>query len=109
MPGFWKHKWRLISFTLAVDNFGVKYVGEKYQTHLLTMLRKFYVLNKNEKGDKYCGITLDWDYVKKQVHLSMPGYCSEALQQFRHNCRKVQDQSHHHTIPTYGAAVPYAK
>ena len=26
-PGLWKHKIRPISFTLVVDNFGVKYVG----------------------------------------------------------------------------------
>ena len=26
-PGFWKHIWRPISFTLVVDDFGVKYVG----------------------------------------------------------------------------------
>eukprot|EP00804_Cyclotella_cryptica_P019412 CCRYP_006613-RA/>CCRYP_006613-RA protein AED:0.27 eAED:0.27 QI:0/-1/0/1/-1/1/1/0/573 len=26
-PGFWKHDWRPISFTLCVDDFGVKYVG----------------------------------------------------------------------------------
>merc|ERR1712115_330883 len=101
-PGFWKHKWRPISFTLVVGDFGVKYVGEKHLTHLLTALRKFYVVDKNEKGDKHCGITLDWGYNKKQVHLSMPGYCSEALQRFRHNCTAKQDQPHQHTISTYG-------
>ena len=67
------------------------------------------LLIKNEKGDKYCGITLDWDYNKKQVHLSMPGYCSEALQQFRHDCKTKQDQPHQHTVPTYGATIQYAK
>ena len=46
-PGFWKHKWRPISFTLVVEDFGVKYVGEKHLTHLLTALRKFYVVDKN--------------------------------------------------------------
>lgn len=58
-PGFWKQKWRHISFTLIADNFGVKYVGEQHVNHLLTALRKCYVDNKNKKGDKYCGITID--------------------------------------------------
>ncbi|KAL7476216.1 hypothetical protein ACHAW6_002092, partial [Cyclotella cf. meneghiniana] len=26
-PCYWKHKWRPISFTLVMDNFGVKYIG----------------------------------------------------------------------------------
>ncbi len=34
-PGLWKHDTRPISFTLVVDYFGVKYVGEKNAQHLL--------------------------------------------------------------------------
>ncbi len=35
MPGLWKHKMRPISFTLLVDDFGVKYVGEEQVIHLI--------------------------------------------------------------------------
>ena len=35
-PGLWKHEWRPICFSLVVDDFGVKYVGEAY---LLKRLR----------------------------------------------------------------------
>ena len=94
---------------MVVDDFGAKYVGEKHAEHLLKVLREFYVVDKNEKGDKYCGITLDWDYVKRKVHLSMAGYCSEALQRFRHAAGKVQDQPHQHSIPMYGSTIQYAK
>lgn len=59
VPDFWKHEWRCVSFTLVVDNFGVKYLGEQHMNHLFTALRKFYVVDKNKKRDKYCGITLD--------------------------------------------------
>ena len=38
----------------------------------------------------------------------MPGYCSEALQRFRHEAGKIQDQPHQHSIPTYGATTQYA-
>ena len=78
-PGYWKHDWRPISFTLVVDDFGVKYVGKEHVDHLLSVLRQHYEVDKDEKGAKYCGITLDWDYAGKKVHLSMPGYCAEAL------------------------------
>ena len=34
VPGLWKHEWRPIQFTLVVDDFGVKYVGEEHALHL---------------------------------------------------------------------------
>ena len=37
-PGLWKHKTQPISFTLCVNNFGVKYVGRKHAEHLLQIL-----------------------------------------------------------------------
>jgi hypothetical protein len=41
-PGLWKHNTRPISFTLVVDNFGVKYVGEENAQHLLNAVRQYY-------------------------------------------------------------------
>jgi len=108
-PGFWTHKWRPISFTLIVDDFGVKYVGEEHANHLISVLSEHYVVEKDWKGEKYCGITLDWDYVRRKVHLSMPGYCSEALTRFRHEATQLLDQPHQHAVPVYGAKVQYAK
>ena len=58
-PGFWTHKWRPISFILIVDDFGVKYVGEEHANHLIAVLSEHYVVEKDWKGEKYCGITLD--------------------------------------------------
>ena len=34
-PGIWTHDWRPICFSLVVDDFGVKYVGEGH-AHILT-------------------------------------------------------------------------
>ena len=39
-PGFWTHEWRPISFTLVVDDFGVKYVGEEHAEHLLSVINE---------------------------------------------------------------------
>ncbi|KAL7481107.1 hypothetical protein ACHAW6_006791 [Cyclotella cf. meneghiniana] len=39
-PGFWKHDWHPISFTLCVNDFGVKYVGIKHAHHLIKTLKK---------------------------------------------------------------------
>eukprot|EP00804_Cyclotella_cryptica_P002933 CCRYP_013286-RA/>CCRYP_013286-RA protein AED:0.46 eAED:0.46 QI:0/0/0/1/0/0/2/0/210 len=35
-------------------------------------------------GSRYIGIALDWDYIKRRGHLSMPGYVNKALRQFQH-------------------------
>ena len=35
IPGLWTHVSRPVSFTLVVDNFGVKYVGEEHHVHHL--------------------------------------------------------------------------
>ena len=48
-PGYFKHDWRPISFSLVVDDFGVKYVGEQHANHLLSVLREFYVVDKTRK------------------------------------------------------------
>ena len=37
-PGLWTHEWRPISFSLVVDDFGVKYVGEEHAQHLLQVV-----------------------------------------------------------------------
>ncbi len=29
-PGYWKHDWRPISFTLVVDDFGIKYIRQEH-------------------------------------------------------------------------------
>ena len=60
-PGLWKHDTRPISFSLVVDNFGVKYVGEENAQHLLDTVQKYYKCSCDWEGEHYCGITIKWD------------------------------------------------
>ena len=107
--GLCTHKWRPIYFSLVVDDFGVKYVGQEYADHLIAALKDTYNIEVDEDGDKYVGISLDWDYEKGEVHLSMPGYVSEALNRFKHIWSgKPEDQPYAHVVPNYGAKVQYA-
>jgi hypothetical protein len=64
VPGLWRHDTRPILFTLVVDNFGVKYVGEQHAMHLKKVLELHYKLICNWMGTPYIEITLDWDYKK---------------------------------------------
>jgi len=70
-PGYWKHDWRPISFTLVEDDFGVKYINETNVNHLIQALKQDYEIEEDWEGTCYLGITLDWDYKKCEV--SMPG------------------------------------
>jgi hypothetical protein len=84
VPGLWTHKTRPISITLVVDDFGVKYVGKEHAMHLISILKVHYKISEDWLGSKYIGITLDWDFCNRRVHLSMPGYITKALQRFGH-------------------------
>ena len=44
-PGLWKHVSRPITFSLVVDDFGIKYEGKEHIDHLITALRKHYDLS----------------------------------------------------------------
>jgi hypothetical protein len=41
-PGLWRYKTRPISFTLVVENFGVKYVGKEHVDHLIWCIKQKY-------------------------------------------------------------------
>ncbi len=58
-PGYWKHEWRPISFTLVVDDFVVKYIGKKHIQHLIKILKEQYKVEEDWGGTRYLGITLD--------------------------------------------------
>ena len=90
----WKHKWQPVKFTLAVDDFSVKYVGEVHTLHLKHTLEENYTVTIEWDGKRYIGITLDWDYTRRQVHLLMPGYVGKELKQFDHKLQKKQDQTY---------------
>ena len=62
VPGLWKHDTRPIQFTLVVDDFGVKYVGEEHALHLKKALEGDYKVTTDRTGARYISITLDWDF-----------------------------------------------
>jgi len=87
MPELWYHVSRPISFTLVVDDFGVKFVGKEHADHLIASIKSTYKkLTEDWMGSLYCGITLEWDYVGRTVDISMPGY-------IRKNCRNISTHS----------------
>ena len=51
-PGLWTHETRPIWFSLVVDDFGVKYVGEEHAQHLVSVLQQHYDISTDWKGRK---------------------------------------------------------
>ncbi len=78
-PGLFKHKSKPVIFSLVVDNFGVKVVGQIHADHLINCLKQHYDLTIDPDGKIFCGIHLLWDYKKHTVDLSMPNYVAKAL------------------------------
>jgi hypothetical protein len=109
-PGLWTHESRPICFTLVVDDFGVKYVGREHAEHLVSVIKEHYDCTEDWDGRRYLGITFDWDYEERKVHLSMPDYIPDALKRFnRERPKKKQDSPHPHMPINYGAKTQYAK
>ena len=83
-PGFWRHIFRLVQFTLVVDDFGLNVFSVEQLQHLVESLNKFYEIVLDLTGSKYCGITLEWDYKNRTVDFSMPNYVPTKLKEFDH-------------------------
>ena len=103
-PGFWKHRWRPISFVLIVDDFGIKYVGKQHADHLLMALTQHYKVTTDWTGSKFAGIDLAWNYPARTVRLTMTGYIADVLLKYNHTRpTKPQHAPHACRTITYGA------
>ena len=105
-PGLWRHRTRATVFALVVDDFGVKVQDKADALHLIAALKTYYEITVDWDGKLFCGISLDWDYNKRTVDLSMPGYVQEALAEFQHPTpNKPEHQPHRHNPPQFGVKV----
>jgi len=80
----WRHTTRPITFSLVVNNFGIKYVGKEHADHLIQCLKEKYKLTEEWTGNLYCGITLEWNYDARTLDISMPGYIKKQLLKYKH-------------------------
>jgi hypothetical protein len=81
----------------------IKYESEEDAQHLIDLLIPFYKITVDKEGTRFIGLTLDWDYAKREVHVLMPGYVKKALVRFKHRPpAKPQHQPHPHLPIKYG-------
>ena len=108
--GLFLHKDRPISFTLVVDDFGIKYKNKEDVEHLKKCLEEVYSMSIDWDGKRYVGIDLQWDYENGDLYCSMPGYITSALQEFKHPppTQPVYGPSKVDPVD-YGAKIQYVK
>ena len=108
-PGLWCHRTHCTTFTLAVDDFGIKYFSKDDANHLFAALATRYALTKDWTGSTYLGFTLDWNYDAGHVDISMPSYVPKALLTLRHpKPARSQHAPHLWTAPAYGTKIQLA-
>jgi hypothetical protein len=107
-PGLWTHDTRPISFSLVVDDFGVKYVCREHAEHLMTCIKKNYTISSEWNGTACCGLSLHWDYKDRTFDLSMPGYIKAALHKYQHPAPARPEHSPHPwNPPIYGPKTQF--
>jgi hypothetical protein len=83
-PGLWRHELQPLTFTLMVDNFGVKFANKEDVDHIISSIKITYKLTKDLTSNLYCGIMLGWDYIACTIDILMPGYIKKKLQEYEH-------------------------
>jgi hypothetical protein len=108
-PGLWKHLYSHLMFTLVVDDFGIRYINKQDVDDLIAIINKEYKCSQDWTGNRYIGLTINWNYEKHYVDLSMPGYITRALQRFVHPTPKRPEHAlHDYAAPTYCSRQQFA-
>jgi hypothetical protein len=79
-PGLWTHTTRNMTFSLVANDFGIKYTNRDDAIHLLTSLEEIYTITTDWTGSLYLAMALNWDYIRSNFNISMPGYVAKDLE-----------------------------
>ena len=77
-----RHATNSVTFTLVVDDFGVKYMREADAYDLIHCLQLYYEITIKKIPTKYLGLTIAVDKKAREVRMSAPGMIAKALKQF---------------------------
>ena len=84
IPGIWRHTTCKTTFTICVDDLGVKYFSKNYALHLVNAVTSQYRCTIDWTGSLYYDLNLEWNYIKVLVNVTMKYYVRRALYKFRH-------------------------
>ena len=107
VPCLFRHATRNITFTLVVDDFGIKCHGKDDAEHLIATLKQLYEITVDWEGKQYLGYTIQFDKRNRHVDLSMPAYIPKVLQRFAPSLTKGAASPSVYTPPSYGARTQF--
>jgi hypothetical protein len=110
-PGLWRHNTRRTTFTLAVDDFGIKCFRKVDAEHLFSALKDKCSLTQDWSGSNYLGMTLDWNHtaVRPHVDVSVPKFVDEGRSKHQHLSPKfAQHAPHLWSKPVCGQKAQHA-
>ena len=102
--GLWVNHTSRTPFYLCVIKFGLKYYIKQEATDFLQMWGKHYKYTVDWKGHHFCGLTLDWNYEKGLVDVSVLNYVRDTLKRLNHVLKVFPQYSPHNYAP-----IAYAK
>ena len=106
-PGLWRHNKNGITFTIVVNDFGIKHQRKEDVLHLIHTIQEKYEITQDWTGGLYSGITLNWGCKAGILDISMPGYVKEALHKFQHPTPiQPQHSPHQCNPPNFGSTAP---
>ena len=92
-------------FTLFVEDFGLKVNSLDDAHHLINAILKI-KCSIDWEGQNYLGLSLDWNYAKNYVDISLPRYTPTALHKFQHKLlAHYQDPPRPWNKPVYGKHI----
>ena len=105
-PMLFRHVSRPISFTLVVDDFGIKYSDIVDYEHLRACLEEQYEVTGSPVGTQYLGYSISHDRPSRTISLSIPGYIAKLLQSVRPDGVKHSRSPFIYEGVVYGSTAP---
>jgi len=102
-PCLFKHEQLPITFSLVVDDFGIKYKGKETAQHLLDTLQRIYRITADWKGERFIGMTINHDKTNRTLSVSMPNYVQKALVRFAAEDIQTAKSPAIYVPPVYGS------
>ena len=106
-----RHETRNITFTLVVDDTGIKYSKVEDVEHLVATIAPHWKVKLDYSGSQFLGTNLNWEYDRKPKPrdvITSPTVISKALERFRDKPSRGRKTPTPYTDPAYGTRVKMA-
>ena len=102
-PSAWKHRVHPISFTLVVEDLGIKCKDIKSAYHVIKNMQQQYEISIDWRGKNYLGLDIKWNYQSKHETIRIKKCAREALHKLKCTVSKPTHSPAKHAIQNYGA------